>query len=249
MSAAVERARSPGSSTLLLAAARRRRRHRALDRGAVAGDDDLARRVDVRDVDHLALRRLRAHLPRRRPARRPGARPSRPVPTGTASCMNSPRLRTSAHGVREASAPATTSAEYSPRLWPAARSGVRPRSASAAAAATLAVSTAGWVLAVSVSSASGPLEAEAREREAERLVGLVARRRRRPARPRRTRAPMPTACEPWPGKRNAIFIARSRDLPAEQRRAPGEAAAERGEEHEVAGAAAASVAHASSSAT
>ena len=42
-----------------------------------------------------------------------------PTPTGTASCMYLPRLRT----VRTASAkvivPAATCAEYSPRLWPA----------------------------------------------------------------------------------------------------------------------------------
>ena len=39
-----------------------------------------------------------------------------PVPTGTASCMNSPRLRTRVTASRNDSAPATTSAEYSPRL-------------------------------------------------------------------------------------------------------------------------------------
>ena len=48
---------------------------------------------------------------------------------------------------------------YSPRLWPAASAGRRPRSAHAVAAATDAVSTAGCVLAVSASSASGPSKA------------------------------------------------------------------------------------------
>src|SRR5207244_4280383 len=71
-----------------------------------------------------------------------------PVPTGTASCMNSPRLRTIRTASANCSAPATTSAVYSPRLFPAVKAGRRPRSAQAAATATDAVSTAGWVLAV-----------------------------------------------------------------------------------------------------
>jgi hypothetical protein len=79
-----------------------------------------------------------------------------PVPTGTASCMNSPRLRTMRTASAKRRAPATTSAVYSPRLCPAAKDGSRPRSAHAAAAATEAVSTAGWVFAVSASSVSGP---------------------------------------------------------------------------------------------
>jgi hypothetical protein len=66
-----------------------------------------------------------------------------PVPTGTASCMNSPRLRTIRTASAKRSAPAMTSAVYSPRLWPAARAGLRPRSAHAVAAATEAVNTAG----------------------------------------------------------------------------------------------------------
>ncbi len=82
-----------------------------------------------------------------------------PVPTGTACCMNSPRLRTTRTASRKRSAPATTSAEYSPRLCPAARLGVRPRSAQTRAAATLAVSTAGCVFAVSARSLSGPSNA------------------------------------------------------------------------------------------
>ena len=79
-----------------------------------------------------------------------------PVPTGTASCMNSPRRRTTRRASPSRSAPAITRAEYSPRLCPATSAGARPRSAQAAAAATLAVSTAGCVLAVSARSASGP---------------------------------------------------------------------------------------------
>ena len=66
-----------------------------------------------------------------------------PAPAGTASCMNSPRLRTSRTASGKRRAPPATRAEYSPRLWPANMSGMSPRSAQAAAMATLAVSTAG----------------------------------------------------------------------------------------------------------
>ncbi len=79
-----------------------------------------------------------------------------PVPTGTACCISSPRLRTMRTASANRRARATASAEYSPRLWPAASVGSSPRSAHAAEAATDAVRTAGWVLAVSARSASGP---------------------------------------------------------------------------------------------
>src|SRR5262245_20734590 len=191
-----------------------------------------------------------------------------PVPTGTASCMNSPRRRTMRTASRKASAPATTRAEYSPRLWPAAMAGVSPRSAATAAAATLTVSTAGWVFAVSASSSSGPSKAKrARSKPSASLAssktafaeGEASQKAR----------PMPTACEPWPGKRNAIIDEGTRTrpgesadgvgpgarpvaragrvaisvtgsscvkraaLPADQCGAPGEAAAEGGEQHEA----------------
>ncbi len=66
-----------------LRAPRLRRRHRALDRFAVAGDDDLIGRVEIHRLDHLALRRfatrvrdagiVEAHDRRHRPdARRHG---------------------------------------------------------------------------------------------------------------------------------------------------------------------------------
>src|SRR3989449_512295 len=131
-----------------------------------------------------------------------------PVPTGTASCMNSPRLRTTLIASRKRIAPATTSAEYSPRLWPAASAGRRPRSAQAAAAATLAVRTAGCVLAVSASSLSGPSNIT-RRRSKPRAALASSKTARAPAEASWNALPMPTDCEPWPGKRNAIIDVRS----------------------------------------
>src|SRR3974390_61534 len=74
-----------------------------------------------------------------------------PTPTGTASCIYLPRLRT----VRTASAndgvPAATLAEYSPRLCPTTYDGVIPCDWSTRHAATDAVRIAGWVISVSLS--------------------------------------------------------------------------------------------------
>ena len=153
-----------------------------------------------------------------------------PVPTGTASCMNSPRLRTSRTASAKPSAPETTRAEYSPRLCPAQRSGLIPRSVSTAAAATLAVRMAGWVLAVSASSSAGPSK---QSRESGKPTASSALRHTAAAAGEASarRLPMPTDCEPCPGKRNAIFIG---PLPAKQRRAPGEAAAEGRHQDEIA---------------
>ena len=46
-----------------------------------------------------------------------------PVPTGTASCMYRPRRRTIRTASAKSRVPATTCAEYSPRLWPATKAG------------------------------------------------------------------------------------------------------------------------------
>src|SRR5215467_1341517 len=79
-----------------------------------------------------------------------------PMPCGTASCIYVPRLRTSRTASANFSEPAQTSAEYSPRLCPATKSGCNPFSASTRAAATETVRIAGCVLAVSFSSSSEP---------------------------------------------------------------------------------------------
>src|SRR5262245_27037859 len=153
-----------------------------------------------------------------------------PVPTGTASCMNSPRLRTMRTASAKRKAPATTRALYSPRLWPAASAGRRPRSAHAVAAATEAVNTAGCVLAVRASSVSGPSKASrARSNPSASLAS--SKMALAPADVSQKALPMPVACEPWPGNRNAMLVTTS--LPPHESRAPREAAPERDDEHEV----------------
>ena len=79
-----------------------------------------------------------------------------PCPTGTASCMNWPRLCTATTASANFIAPTLTRAEYSPRLWPAATAQLIPCSFSTAPQAVLAVRMAGWVLAVSCRSEAGP---------------------------------------------------------------------------------------------
>src|SRR5712664_3401667 len=79
-----------------------------------------------------------------------------PTPAGTASCMYVPRLRTSCTASANFSAPAATSAEYSPRLCLATKSGVSPFSASTRYTATEQVKIAGCGFAVSLRSSSAP---------------------------------------------------------------------------------------------
>ena len=87
----------------------------ALDRRLVAGDHGLPGALKLTASHDLALRRLRRRrrAPRRRRGR--GPRPWRPSPTGTASCIACARNRTSGSASRSVSAPAATSAVYSPR--------------------------------------------------------------------------------------------------------------------------------------
>src|SRR5207253_3757209 len=77
-------------------------------------------------------------------------------PPATAPCISAPRLRTSSTASANFSAPAATSAEYSPRLCPATKSGVKPLSASTRTTATEHVKIAGCVFAVSLRSSSVP---------------------------------------------------------------------------------------------
>ncbi len=79
-----------------------------------------------------------------------------PSPTGTASCMYCPRRRTVRRASAKDSVPAATCAEYSPRLWPAAKAARIPRDSTRRHAATLAARIAGWVFSVSSSCSSGP---------------------------------------------------------------------------------------------
>ena len=114
-----------GSSTPRFAPLRGGGRDRALDRFAVPGDHDLLGRVEIDGLDDLPLRGLRAgrgdaggvEAENRR--HRADARGHRLLH----------RLRAKAHerhASRNASAPAATSAVYSPRLWPATTAGIGP---------------------------------------------------------------------------------------------------------------------------
>src|SRR5262245_22028973 len=155
-----------------------------------------------------------------------------PVPTGTASCMYCPRRRTIRTASAKASAPATTRAEYSPRLWPAARAGTRPCSAHAAAAATLAVRTAGCVFAVRPRSASGPSKMT-RVRSVSRVAFASSKMALARGEVSEKARPMPAAWHPRPGKRNAIIAESRGRSPSVEGRAPGDAAPEGREEDEI----------------
>ncbi len=98
-----------------------------------------------------------------------------------------------------------------------------PRSESTTAAATLAVRMAGWVFAVSPSSSSGPSKQSFESRKpsassARLQTAAAAGEDSAKARP------MPTACEPCPGKRKAIFIGYQRMSAAPQVNPPPKAA-------------------------
>ena len=90
------------------------------------------------------------------PAASPSTAAIAPSPAGTAACMRSPRRRVSRSASAKERAPSATSAEYSPRLWPAAISQLPRAAATARNAATLTVSRAGWVFRVSRSASAGP---------------------------------------------------------------------------------------------
>src|SRR6202522_1508073 len=98
--------------------------------------------------------------------------------------------------------PAETSAEYSPRLWPATKSGVMPCLARVRKAATETARMAGCVLAVSFSSSSVPSQhilksskptAASASSKTPLASGKLSARSR----------PMPGYCEAWPGNKNA----------------------------------------------
>ncbi|MNV52005.1 hypothetical protein D3C71_1440760 [compost metagenome] len=80
-----------------------------------------------------------------------------PVPSGTASCISLPRSSTRRIAAWKSSTPAQTSAEYSPRLWPAMMAGILPPCCcQTRKIATEAASNAGCVCQVLFSSSAGP---------------------------------------------------------------------------------------------
>ncbi len=129
-----------------------------------------------------------------------------PSPAGTASCIKSPRRRTTRIASSNSSDPAETSALYSPSEWPATKSAFAPRSTRALNAAIEVASIAGCVFAVSLSSSSGPSKQsdESRPPSASSALSKIAREAGiAPA----SALPMPTVCVPCPGNMNAVFIA------------------------------------------
>src|SRR5215472_301850 len=145
-----------------------------------------------------------------------------PTPCGTASCMYAPRLRTNRTASVNLSEPAQTSAEYSPRLCPATKSGSNPFSASTRAAATETVRIAGCVLAVSFSSSSVPSK-HSLEMEKPSAWSASSKTDFATAYFSASSLPMPGYCEACPGNTNATLpIADSSAPPSGRNRGGGE---------------------------
>ena len=85
--------------------------------------------------------------------------------------MNLPRLRTSRSASSNSIAPAQTSAEYSPRLWPATKSGSTPLARSTARVATDVARMAAWVFSVCRSASAGPSKQSCERGKPQRLIG------------------------------------------------------------------------------
>src|SRR5216683_6664579 len=118
--------------------------------------------------------------------------------------MYVPRLRTSCTASANFSPPAATSAEYSPRLCPATKSGVRPFSASTRDTAMEQVKIAGCVFAVSLRSSSVPSK---HIFEIEKPSDLSASSKTAFAAGyfSASSLPMPGYCEACPGNTNATL--------------------------------------------
>src|SRR5690348_10923006 len=151
-----------------------------------------------------------------------------PMPAATASCIASARKRTSGTASRKASAPAATSAVYSPRLCPAMNDGAAPpATCHARQTAIPAVSITGCVLRVRLSPSAGPscTSCHRSSPSASDASANVARTTASSSKP----SIMPTCCEPCPGNTKAIVIA---NLHAYEYGAPREAAAD-AKQHQV----------------
>src|SRR6202040_2948712 len=135
-----------------------------------------------------------------------------PCPAGTASCIYCPRLRMSCTASENFSAPAATSAEYSPKLCPATKSGVMPLSASTRYTATEHVKIAGCVLAVCFNSSSLPAK-HICEIENPNALSASSKTARAAGYVSAISLPMPGYCEACPGNTNAIFPISTSTLP------------------------------------
>ena len=201
------RARTRAGGTARLAPAGLARLRGAVDGRRVAGDHDLARRVDVGGRHHLALRRLAAGLldggQVEAQDRRHGALAHRHRLLHV--------LAAAAHGgdgvgerqrARRRPAPSTR-----PGCGPATRRGRTPRAASGRSAAMLVARIAGWVFAVSWRSSSGPSK-QSCESGKPSASSASSKTARLSGKASASAWPMPTFCEPWPGKTKAISCAR-----------------------------------------
>src|SRR6267378_4382972 len=137
-----------------------------------------------------------------------------PTPAGTASCIYVPRLRTNCTASANFSAPAATSAEYSPRLCPATKSGLNPFSPNTRCTATEQAKIAGCVLAVSLSSSSVPSK-QIFEIEKPSVLSASAKTAFATGCFSASSLPMPGYCEACPGNTNATLpIAKSSLAPS-----------------------------------
>ena len=130
-----------------------------------------------------------------------------PVPAGAAACMASPRRRSSLAASVTDRAPAAASAEYSPSECPATKAAceiLTPKPVSSArAAARLTAISAGWAFAVSVRVSIGPSHISF-DRLSPSAASTSSNTALAAGKASASSLPMPTACEPWPGKMKAI---------------------------------------------
>ena len=178
--------------------ARGRERDQPLDGARMPGDDDLPRAVQVGRRQHLSL----AHPSQSRSTSALGAHDRRhpPSPAGTASCMRRPRRarrprRPPARARRRRRAPTTRRgcARDGDGRSPAVSSRTRN-------AATLAARMAGCACSVMTSTSSGPSK-QRRESARPRRSSASSNTRRATGNESARSRPIPTLCEPWPGRR------------------------------------------------
>ena len=111
-----------------------------------------------RAISTISPRDCSRQMPSRVPASSPTTAAMPPTPAGTAACIAFPRMRTRRTASENPRLPAATSAEYSPREWPAATRGwTWGRSlARTRRRATDRVKIAGCAFSVSVRVSMGP---------------------------------------------------------------------------------------------
>ena len=124
-----------------------------------------------------------------------------------ASFISRPRSRTRRRPSAKLSEPAATRAVYSPMLWPATADGAGNSgsiSCMARNVATLVANSAGCALIVSVSTSSGPSKHNL-DKEKPKIASASAMVSAALLTCWARCWAMPTACEPWPGKRKAMW--------------------------------------------